>query len=144
MNTFCYHVWDVCKSCEVCPVAWAVEQLYGGIGMLHTLDAHRRCGFAGFVVRHLARQIIQVTIIAQPTLHDFRSSRRCLCALSFSLLHTHTHTHTHTCTHSHMPCTHTHSRFSVFRCYSMADRHFVSLFAKTMRPTRFFPAWGLR
>ena len=27
--------------------------------MLHTLDAHRRCGFAAMVVRHLSRQIIQ-------------------------------------------------------------------------------------
>jgi hypothetical protein len=34
--------------------------------MLHTLDEHRRHGFAAMVVRHLSRQFIQVQLILPP------------------------------------------------------------------------------
>jgi GNAT superfamily N-acetyltransferase len=39
------------------PVCWALEQAYGGIGMLHTLESHRRQGLASMVVDWFAQQL---------------------------------------------------------------------------------------
>lgn len=41
------------------PICWAIEQAYGGMGMLHTLEAHRRRGLATQVVRRLAQLLLE-------------------------------------------------------------------------------------
>lgn len=41
------------------PVCWAIEQAYGGMGMLHTLEAHRRRGLATQVVQRLAQLLLE-------------------------------------------------------------------------------------
>ncbi len=46
------------------PVCWAIEQAYGGMGMLHTLEAHRRRGLATQVVRRLAQLLLEPVQVA--------------------------------------------------------------------------------
>lgn len=41
------------------PVCWALQQIYGAIGMLHTEPSFRRLGFATAVVDKLARNIYE-------------------------------------------------------------------------------------